>query len=852
MEQELKTQNIFGEKAYTIIFSIFYILGLLGVFYKIENILIFVVFIILSLLILFFNYGYRRSIILFLIFLLGISRANSTSHINNIKDLTNAKNVSLEGQIVSSRQTTADKTRVKFFLNVKNAVIFNNKYENLDSKVLIYLNADDNLEYKIATGDYISVKGTLRTPVTSTNPYQFDYQKYLSTKDCANILYGQNSTVKLIKEPEFGKNFNDSWYFILKKFEFIRNKIIDEHAKNIKSPKLEILAGLVFGNETINPDEKVKENFKNSGLLHLLAASGLNVALIYGIWWWIANLIRFPYNLSVLSGAGFVILYTFMTGFPPSILRASIMLLFVLFGKLIDRKASAVSLIFFVGFLILLFDPKMFFDIGFQLSFMVTFGLIYCCPVITKKFEDTDKKYKEKYKNSSRIKKYFLFLFSPQNLVSMVSIPLIAQLWVIPLQLHYFNNLAPLSVLANIAVVPFVGILSFIGFVSSILALLPKISSIIVFIFDSIANPLLTLLLKISEYFASFKFSLLNIRGFNIFQIFTFWGLIIILTLNIKNNFSKKYISSFVVLFIVFLLSFINLDYFKNNLEIIAFDVQNADSFLIKTPNKKYIMIDTGKKTYRGFDDGQMIISPYLRNKSIKKLDYLIITHFDSDHCGGTLTILKNFKVDKIIIQNENPKTKLSKEILQYLKENKLNYKIAENNETVLMEENLKIKTFTPFSNDENEASVVTLLNYKDKNVLFMADSGVEGFNTIQKFINQKIDILKVGHHGAQNVVNNEMIEKINPDYSIISTGANNFNHPHYSTINILQDNKSKIITTRNYGFLKIEFNQKDDNFNFYHYDKLNKKIEKINFDKTIEIPFNKTKYFKDFIKENI
>ena len=108
----------------------------------------------------------------------------------------------------------------------------------------------------------------------------------------------------------------------------------------------------VFGNETINPDEKIKEDFKNSGLLHLLAASGLNVALIFGIWWWIAMLFRIPYNFSIFLGAVFVILYTFMTGFPPSILRASCMLLFVLFGKLIDRNVNPVALVFFVGFLI--------------------------------------------------------------------------------------------------------------------------------------------------------------------------------------------------------------------------------------------------------------------------------------------------------------------------------------------------------------------------------------------------------------------------------------------------------------------------------------------------------------------
>ena len=128
----------------------------------------------------------------------------------------------------------------------------------------------------------------------------------------------------------------------------------------------------------------------------------------------------------------------------------------------------------------------MIFDIGFRLSFAVTFGLITGVEIIVSKFKLQDEEFKKKYKKLNRFQKYILFLFSPISLVSVVTVPLIAQLWVIPLQMHYFNNFAPFSLLANIAVVPFIGILSFIGFISSIIALIPKISEYIVFIFDLI------------------------------------------------------------------------------------------------------------------------------------------------------------------------------------------------------------------------------------------------------------------------------------------------------------------------------------------------------------------------------
>ena len=826
MEEEINRGNIFKEKGFTVLFSIFYIFSIVSVFYNKENLFIFLIFIILSCLVLFFNYGIKRVFILFFVFILGILRANYAIKTDNFLNDVYCKNAKIEGQIVSSKQITNSK--IRFFLNVKNIKIYNKEYENINSKILVNIDYNENIIDKFSIGDYIYIEGVLAPPKDSTNPYQFDYKNYLLNKNCTNILYSKSSTLKVIKEAQFLSNYNDSFYFVLKKFENTRNEIIKKHSKNIKSPELEILSGLVFGSEAVSPDDKIKENFKNSGLLHLLAASGLNVALIYGIWWWLASLARLPYNLSIITGAVFVILYTFMTGFPPSILRASIMLLFVLFGKLIDRKTSTIALIFFVGFLILLFRPKMIFDIGFQLSFMVTLGLVVCCSVIIEKFKNIDEKYKEKFKNSSRFKKYVFFLFSPEKLVSIVSVPLIAQLWVIPLQLHYFNNIAPLSVFANIAVVPFIGILSFIGFIGSIFSLVPKISSFIVFVFDMIAKPFLTLLVKISEFFASFKYSLITTSGFNLFQIFSFWGLVLILTFYIQKNFSKKYLIYFLLLLAIFLMSFIKIDNFKQNLEIMMFDVKNADCFLIKTPKKKYIMIDSAKSGIRGFDDAKNIINPYLRNERIRKIDYLIITHFDSDHSGGTISLLKNFRVNNIIIQNENKTTKTSKEILSYLKENKLNYKIINNNETILKEDNLEIKTFLPsLSNENNENSIITYLKYKNKNILFMADCGYMGFEKIKKFIPNNIDILKIGHHGAQNSINKQMINYLYPEYSLISSKENDYNHPHYSTVNLLNEINSKIIQTKNHGFVKLIIN---DDFKIYHFNSVNKKLEKITF----------------------
>lgn len=845
--------DFFHTKIFTILLSIFYILGLGAIFFHCEILFSLLTLIVLILLTFFSKFEKRKIIILYLIFFFGVIRAIGALKSNNFIDEINSNNAVIKGRVVSSKNIITKNNKIKFYVEPSEIEVYGKKFDNLDFKVLVSFDIKNDIDKKVAIGDFVELNGKMRTPFASSNPYQFDYKKYLLNNDCKFILYNDNPQYKKIKSTKLSKNLVEDWYFILRQFEITREKILLKHSKNIKSPRLEILGGIVFGNETINPDDEVKESFRCSGLLHLLAASGLNVALIYGIWWWIANLIKFPYNLSIGLGAIFVIFYTFMTGFPPSILRASLMLLFVLFGKLIDRKADSIALIFFVAFLILCFSPKMLFDIGFQLSFAVTVGLVSCVPILISKFEKTDKRFKEKYKKLSRFKKYIFFLFSPLNIASVVAVPLVAQLWVIPLQMHYFNNLAPYSLFANIAVVPFIGVLSFIGFVSSIVALIPVLAEPVVYVFDLAANPLLALLIKISAFFSSFKTSLITTAGFDTIRIFSFWVLVSLFFLNLKNDFkNKKQVIVFSICLIFFLSGFIKFEYLKHNLEITMFDVGNADCFLIKTPKNKYFLIDTGKKTYRGSTSAKSIVNPYLKNKRIKKLDSMVITHFDSDHSGGAIDILENIKVDKIYIQKEQSKSKLSDDILTYLKENKLNYEVANNNSIIYTEPDLTLKAFkaqidsSNINSDklENETSIITLLTYKNKNILFMADSGLLGFNHIEKYLPQKIDIIKLGHHGALDVIDKKMVDRLKPHYALISVGINKFNHPNPKTIRLLNEKDIKTLLSKDWGFSKVEIDSKAQNIKFYHFNKDNKKIEPVLFDKEIEINFNETTWF--------
>ena len=495
-----------------------------------------------------------------------------------------------------------------------------------------------------------------------------------------------------------------------------------------------------------------------------------------------------------------------MTGTPPSILRASIMLLFVLIGKLIHRETDTLNLVLFVGLLLLLYDPNMLFDVGFELSFLVTFGLVICTDAIINLFKTQELEFQNKHQKDHPIVKQFIKFISPAYLIGILTVPLVAQIWVAPVQMFYFNTFTPYSIIANIIVVPFVAIISFLGFISSIFGLIPFISDFILKITDFIISPFCQGLLNISEYFASFPYAKLTTPSLNLIQIMSYYVFIILFFTGLKNKFKlKKYKIAAIISFLIFIATLINIP--NKNLEIITFDVGNADNFLIKTPENKYIMIDTGRIPYRSNSTVKGISLEYLKDLGINNLEILILTHFDNDHAGGALNILKEINVKEVYISENKCDTKASCDILDYIKDN---YKTAKNNETIYKTKDLKIKTyranFTKGTDIKNENSIITEIDYMGHKSLFMGDSGIQAYEKLKNYLPQNIDILKSGHHGAKGTISSKMMKELNPKYVILSVGINTYGHPDKETLDIIEFSNSSLLMTKKSGAIKFVY----------------------------------------------
>ena len=709
-------------------------------------------------------------LILFWIIIFYIGFLNCTLRIKDSDELIELapQNCVLEGQIVSIPNSNfADKS--KFF------------FQTNKGKTLVTVQSKDENFSNLRIGNYYKIQGKLRTPFEAVNPSQFDYGEYLKNFKTFTVFYADNKDVTHIE-----KDLGLKWKF-LQALNNTRSRILDTHRIYLKSPNIEILGGIVFGDDAVAPPVEIKKAFIHSGLLHILAASGMNVAFIYGFWFvFLRRVFKAPYKLTVISGMGVILLYAMMTGLGASVVRATIMILFILVGKLIDRDTHSIALLSLVAMLMLIYNPAYINDVGFQLSFLVTFGLLISSNLLMHK--------------GNKVVGY---------LKDSALIPLIAQIWVAPLQMFYFNTFSVYSLFANIASTIILPFISFGGFISSILSVFPPIANFVCKCFDFVLTPFLNMLVGISMYFAKLPNALITTTHPNVAQILIYYCFILLIVLLFK-KFSKKVVYMALGLLFVLLISTISIP--NNNLEITAFSVQNADSFLIKTPQNKYFIIDSAKSGYNGGkSQAEIIILKYLKDRGIKNFEGMILTHFDNDHSGGAVDLYNNLKIKNTYVNSLSNDSLTSKRIYETIQP--LN--IAKNNTVIYTEPNLEIKIYQKtFQNNDNESSIITSLKYNDFTMLFMGDAGLTAYNTLKNDLPKNVSILKLGHHGARNVIDDNMLNELNPSHVLISSASNDRNHPHPLTLNTLR--KTSVLRTDLHNAIRITVDKKDTQIHYF------------------------------------
>ena len=244
-------------------------------------------------------------------------------------------------------------------------------------------------------------------------------------------------------------------------------------------------------------------------------------------------------------------------------------------------------------------------------------------------------------------------------------------------------------------------------------------------------------------------------------------------------------------------------------------DVGQGDSTLIITPNNKKILIDGGGSST--YNVGENILIPYLLDRKIQKIDYIIISHFDQDHVGGILNVLQEMKVGKVIIGEQGAECEQYQQFLNIVQQKKISVVIAKKGDIIQIEKDVQLKVLFPDTelirdNILNNNSLVFKVEYKDFKVLFTGDiEKIAEEKLLKMYKKDKLnaDILKIAHHGSKSSSTENFIEAVNPKIVLIGVGKNNkFGHPNSNVLNRLKSRGVKVYRTDLNGEINIEIKE--------------------------------------------
>ena len=728
------------------------------------------------------------------------------NRINIQEKLEEKELIEVIGKVTSEKMDKDYKVRYEF--NVKSVNYITG--ENL--KFYIEVNTK-KLKDDVKYGDIIYIKGEYKRPDIQRNYCGFDYNEYLKTKDIIGTINVQE--YKIQNSP---KTVETTFHNYIQN---IKNKIND-----ILSPKVSgVFIGIVLGDRTYI-DDQTTENFKNANLTHILAVSGMHMTfLILSVSLFFKNLIgkRNSYIFSLFV----ITIYVGITGFSASILRSAIMGILVLVSKIIYRKNDIWNALAFSLLLILINNPFYLFDIGLQLSYGGTIGILLFQKVIYDFFKYRIYKIKKIRQFATRKIIYFI-----NKMLDIISVTLSAQLVILPIMIYNFHTFSVYFLISNILASIIVEPLFIISLIFLMLVIISQpLATLLSFIVE-----IIYLILIWISYIGMLPYSqILIVRPYTFLVIVYFLlSLLICIFYRLRTNplrsfsymrfrnlkfwllYKFKLKKKILVLLILFSIICCKCFYFffPNNLKIYFVDVGQGDCTYIETPLGKKMLIDGGGSDFSNFDVGKQTLVPYLLNRRVKKIDFVFISHFDSDHVGGILTVLEEIYVEKVIIPKQFENSENYKKFLNIIMEKNINVQIVLLGDKIYIEKNLFVTILYPkeeFINENvlNNNSMVFKLNYNNFSILFTGDIEKIAEEDILKNINSKMlksNILKVAHHGSKTSTIEKFLELVSPQIALIGVGKDNsFGHPSDEIVERLKNRNVDIYRTDQMGEICIE-----------------------------------------------
>lgn len=627
------------------------------------------------------------------------------------------------------------------------------------------------LSYKIATeeeqqklkrlhyGQFISVSANIETPSVNRNQNQFNYQSYLKNQNVHYILRVSNLTITNQFSPSF-----------LMRLQNIRLKIITYLTEKI-SPTISPYCLALISGEKSGFSPEMYEVYQQMGVVHLLAISGLHVNLLIGAIYFLLLKFGITRERAITCLLVFLPFYVILTGANPPVIRAATMTALLLLSEKYTTKWSSFSAICLSFILFFLLQPYVVKEVGFQLSYAVSFGIILSSRQILTKQQNA---------------------FTKSLAISFISTIMSSVV-----MMYHFYSFSWVGIFFNLIYVPIFTIIILPGCLT--VFVLSFFSTEIFHFPEVVLTFFIELVEKLTYIFAKIPHqTIVTGRPNTVILV-----LIIITIIIFFSQWQKKKFPFWIFICFCFLCYLASFN-FSGKVSFI--DVGQGDSILIQLPyNQGNYLIDTGgqllfekeawAKKRKPFTIGGSTLTPVLKSKGINSLDKVIITHSDADHMEGLDDLQKNITINELIYAKGAENKPIMKEALVAMPKVKqtiilvgAKWQIGENSFECLYPDKA--------GEGGNDDSIVLKAVLDDKVWLFTGDLEANGEMGISEQP-IKADILKVGHHGSKTSSSKEFIQKVKPTFAVISCGLNNrFGHPHAETINTLETAGVTILRT--------------------------------------------------------
>lgn len=679
---------------------------------------------------------------------------------------------SLSGVVDSVPSQEGEKTRFVLKLQEIN-------HMSVSGKVMVTV-AEDSVTYM--PGEVLSFDGEISEPAGRRNPGGFDYALYLKAKGIDGQVYLKNGEAITAKPGSFSPIY--AVYSMRQRL----SEICDQF---FTPPQSGLIKGILLGDSTI--DDEVKASFREAGVSHVLAISGLHVGYVYAlVLWLLARLgVRRRYHLPVLAAC--LLFYITLTGFSPSVIRAALMCLALVGGRGITETYDALNGLCLAGVVILLFQPAQLFMAGFQLSFSAVLAIVlFYKPLL--------------YEYERHIK-------TPGAVASSLLLTFCATLGTMPASLYHFHTLNLVALISNLLVAPLVGVLLVFALITvPLTAFIPAAGGLLCLPAAFLADGILFL----TNLFSKFSWLVLHRGAMTLAEL-----LIMVLVAFLISgyfNLNKKSARYFAgVSLPLLLLVIFGTSLVRQPLRITFLDVGQGDSALVETPSGGVYLIDGGGyETYGNAlrkertPISESVLLPVLYAKSIRRIDGVFISHNHADHAQGIEELLAEIPVGRIYVSSKyNNETLLS--------QNKIPVEVLAKGSALESGDGLSFEVLWPESKremladeEQNDASMLLRLCYGSRSFLFTGDAGFPVEEAIVRSL-PEADVLKVGHHGSRFSTSPEFLKKLNPSLAVISVGRyNSFGHPTYEVLENIEASGAVCKRTDKNGAVEVWTNGKD------------------------------------------